>query len=71
MSDNNKIATTVKIPAPLYDEFKVKSIRTKLTLQGLVERCVNLYLSSSTFQEQIDTYTVNKLSTPGTSSFTL
>jgi hypothetical protein len=69
MSLNNKIATTVKIPAPLYEEFKVKSIRTKLTLQGLVERCVNLYLSSSGFQEQIDTYVTPKLSNTG--SFTL
>lgn len=62
-----KIATTVKIPSDLYDELKVLGIRHKISLQTLVEKCVNLFVSntqvSSSFRETITAYTATKETT--------
>ena len=57
-----KVATTVKIPAGIYDDFKVLGIRHKLSLQTLVEKCVNLYVNDDKFRETVNTYSLPKLS---------
>jgi hypothetical protein len=62
MSKENKIATTVKIPSELYDEFKVLGIRHKISLQTLVEKCVNLFVTSDPFRDQINGYKIPKAS---------
>jgi fructose-bisphosphate aldolase class 1 len=53
-----KVATTVKIESGLYDEFKVLGIRCRLTLQGLVEKCVNRYVADEPFRAGINEYTI-------------
>ena len=53
-----KVATTVKIEHSLYDEFKVMGIRCRLTLQGLVERCVYRYVKEEPFRTQINDFTL-------------
>jgi hypothetical protein len=54
----DKIATTVKIEPTLYDEFKVLGIRCRLTLQGLVERCVYRYVKEDVFRTDINNFTM-------------
>lgn len=51
-----KIATTVKIEPSLYDEFKVLGIRYRLSLQGLVERCVIRYVNDESFRVCINEF---------------
>jgi hypothetical protein len=53
----DKVATTVKIPETLYNDFKVLGIRHKISLQSLVEKCVNLFVSNSEFRDQVINYT--------------
>jgi hypothetical protein len=54
----NKTATTIKIPSDTYDEFKIAGIRNKISLQELVEKCINLYISDSDFKNKINSYIV-------------
>ena len=60
MKEKEKVATTVKIPADLYDELKVLGIRHKISLQTLVEKCVNLFVGntqvSASFRETVIAY---------------
>lgn len=62
MKEKDKIATTVKIPPELYDEFKILGVRHKISLQTLVEKCVNLFVGntqvSASFRETIVAFTV-------------
>lgn len=60
MSKETKIATTVKIPSELYDEFKVLGIRHKISLQTLVEKCINLFVISDPFRDTINGYKIPK-----------
>jgi hypothetical protein len=57
-----KIATTVKIPESLYDDFKVLGIRRKISLQTLVEKCVNLFVEDDKFREIVNNYSIPVLS---------
>lgn len=75
MKEKDKIATTVKIPPELYDEFKILGVRHKISLQTLVEKCVNLFVGntqvSASFRETIVAYTIvppgeNRTSLPDT-----
>ena len=51
-----KVATTVKIESSLYDEFKVLGIHCRLTLQGLVEKCVYRYVKEDVFRKEINDF---------------
>jgi len=54
MSKNkDKRLTSVKVEPPLFDEFKVASIRTKIPLQKLVDRSMYLFLTDSDFRSKI------------------
>ena len=55
MSDTK--LTSVKILESLYNQFKLKTINTKMTLQKLTNRSVDMYLKSEEFSEDIETYT--------------
>ena len=57
-----KVATTVKIPESLYDDFKVLGIRHKISLQTLVEKCVNLFVQNEEFRSTVSAYRVPILS---------
>jgi len=65
MKKDTRIATTVKLENNLYDDFKIKTVRKKLTLQTFVERCVNLYLIKDSFQSVVDEFVIPKLSHSG------
>jgi len=60
-----KIATTVKLENDLYDEFKLQTIKKKLTLQTFVDRCVHLYTSNNKFKDIVDEFVIPTLSTTG------
>ena len=54
----NKVATTVKIPEPLYDDFKVLGIRHKVSLQTLVEKCIYLFVTDEKFRAVVTSYSL-------------
>ena len=56
MKDNTKL-TSVKILENLYNQFKLKTVNTKMTLQKLTNRSVDMYLKNEEFSEKIETYT--------------
>ena len=57
-----KIATTVKIPESLYDDFKILGVRSKISLQTLVEKCVNLFVQDEQFRGIVNSYSIPVLS---------
>ena len=57
-----KVATTVKIPESLYDDFKVLGIRNKISLQTLVEKCVNLFVEDEEFRSKVTSFKLSILS---------
>ena len=65
MKKDTRIATTVKLDNNLYDEFKIQTVRKKLTLQTFVEKCVHLYTSKDKFRDLVDDFSLPKLSTSG------
>lgn len=65
MKKDTRIATTVKIENDLYDEFKIQTVRKKLTLQTFVEKCVHLYTTNTKFKDTVDDFTLPKLSHSG------
>ena len=46
--------TSVKILKDLYEEFKVQTINTKMTLQKLTNRSMKLYLDDNKFKDDLD-----------------
>ena len=55
-----RVITSVKIPQTLYEDFKVTSVKTKMSLQDIVERAMFMYLTDPDFRqsvhEQYNTY---------------
>ena len=52
---NTKL-TSVKILESLYEQFKLNTVNTKMTLQKLTNRSVDRYLEDEKFREEIETY---------------
>ena len=52
---NTKL-TSVKILASLYEQFKLNTVNTKMTLQKLTNRSVDKFLMDEKFREEIETY---------------
>ena len=52
---NTKL-TSVKILESLYNNFKLDTVNTKMTLQKLTNRSVDKFLSDEKFKEEIETY---------------
>ena len=50
---NTKL-TSVKILEGLYNNFKVESRETNMTLQKLTNRCINLYVTDNEFRNKIE-----------------
>tara|TARA_Y100000004_G_scaffold20342_1_gene20809 strand:+ start:289 stop:483 length:195 start_codon:yes stop_codon:yes gene_type:complete len=48
--------TSVKILTNLYEQFKVLTVNTKMSLQKLSNRSVHLYLTDEDFREKIDSH---------------
>jgi len=60
MGDNK--LTSVKVNDNLFDEFKVLCVRTKFSLQKLVDRSIHLYLTNDDFRKQLHNHTNLSLS---------
>ena len=60
MGDNK--LTSVKVKDDLFDEFKVMCVRTKFSLQKLVDRSIHMYLTSDDYRKQIHNHTNLSLS---------
>ena len=52
--DNTKL-TSVKILKSLYDNFKLQTVNTKMTLQKITNRSIDMYLNDEQFRENIET----------------
>ena len=51
---NTKL-TSVKILESLYSRFKLATVNTKMTLQKLTNRSMDMYLEDENFREQLET----------------
>ena len=60
LNKSKRVINSVKIPEVLYEDFKVTSVKTKMSLQDIVERTMFMYLTDSKFRqsvhEQYNTY---------------
>ena len=55
--------TSVKILEDLYKRFKLVTVNTKMTLQKLTNRSIDLYLTDEQFKDKLETY--DNLTTSG------
>jgi hypothetical protein len=53
--DNSKL-TSVKILEDLYKRFKARTVNTKMTLQKLTNRSINLYLTDENYKNKLETH---------------
>ena len=53
--DKTKL-TSVKILENLYKRFKSTTVNTKMTLQKLTNRSIDLYLTDEKYKQQLETY---------------
>jgi len=53
--DNSKL-TSVKILEDLYKRFKSATVNTKMTLQKLTNRSIDLYLTDEQFKDKLEEY---------------
>ncbi len=54
--------TSVKVKDDLFEEFKVLCVRTKFSLQKLVDRSIHLYLTEEEYRKQLHNHTNLSLS---------
>ena len=52
---NTKL-TSVKILESLYNEFKLKTVNTDMTLQKLTNRTVDMFNNNDNFRKDLETY---------------
>ena len=53
---NNSKLTSVKILEDLYKRFKQTTVNTKMTLQKLTNRSIDLYLTDEQYKQQLETH---------------
>ena len=53
--DKSKL-TSVKILEDLYKSFKSATVNTRMTLQKLTNRSINLYLTDEQFKDNLETH---------------
>ena len=53
---NNSKLTSVKILEDLYKRFKSTTVNTKMTLQKLTNRSIDLYLTNEIYKEKLETH---------------
>jgi hypothetical protein len=58
MAKQNQHLTSVKLDSDKYDEFKIMSIRTKMTFQKVAERAIDLYLKDEEFRNKIHNHLI-------------
>ena len=62
---NTKL-TSVKILESLYEKFKLNTVNTKMTLQKLTNRSLDLYLTDEKFRDTIEVH--DKLTISGSNN---
>ena len=53
---NNSKLTSVKILEDLYKRFKATTVNTKMTLQKLTNRSIDLYLTDEQYKNKLETH---------------
>ena len=53
---NKSKLTSVKILEDLYKRFKLNTVNTKMTLQKLTNRSINLYLTDEQYKQKLETH---------------
>ena len=53
---NNSKLTSVKILEDLYKRFKSATVNTKMTLQKLTNRSIDLYLTDDNYKNKLETH---------------
>ena len=53
---NKAKLTSVKILEDLYKRFKATTVNTKMTLQKLTNRSINLYLTDEQYKQKLETH---------------
>ena len=53
---NNSKLTSVKILEDLYKRFKSVTVNTKMTLQKLTNRSIDLYLTDENYKNTVETH---------------
>ena len=53
---NKAKLTSVKILEDLYKSFKSATVNTKMTLQKLTNRSIDLYLTDKQYKQQLETH---------------
>ena len=53
---NNSKLTSVKILEDLYKRFKQTTVNTKMTLQKLTNRSIDLYLTDEQYKQTLETH---------------
>ena len=53
---NNSKLTSVKILEDLYKRFKLTTVNTKMTLQKLTNRSIDLYLTDENYKNKLETH---------------
>ena len=53
---NNAKLTSVKILEDLYKRFKATTVNTKMTLQKLTNRSIDLYLTDNNYKNTVETH---------------
>ena len=53
---NKSKLTSVKILEDLYKRFKSTTVNTKMTLQKLTNRSIDLYLADEQYKQQLETH---------------
>ena len=53
---NNSKLTSVKILEDLYKRFKATTVNTKMTLQKLTNRSIDLYLTDDNYKNKLETH---------------
>lgn len=54
---NNQQLTSVKVDEKLFNDFKVECVKTKFSLQKLVDRCMHLYVNDAKFRKDLTIFT--------------
>ena len=52
----NAKLTSVKVLKELYNDFKIDSIGSSMTLQKLTNRSIHLYLNNKNFRNSVDSH---------------
>lgn len=56
MEENKEQLTSVKVHKDLFNTFKIECVKRKFSLNKLVNRAMDLYLSNEDFRKQVTNY---------------